>query len=146
MDKILSDTHISEFEFPKEGILWRSYEDTIALLRDKTRPVLAFVMDYDGTRWPFLREILKTMSGNGKLRDLLNGPCIAMLLEVDSMPKDMTETGAGSDFHIAILAPTGLNPMTIFNYVTGEPEALVEEVAKALEAIGAFLGLTDHIV
>jgi hypothetical protein len=138
MDKTPRDPLRGEFEFPKDGILWRSYEDTIALLNEKTRPVLAFVMDQDATCWPFLREIFKEIPKNKKLRDLLNGSCIAMLLKIDVMPKDMAEMGAGSAYHIAILAPTGLNPMTIFNHVTGKPEALVEQIAKALEVMAPF--------
>ncbi len=125
----------SEPEFPEDGILWRSYDAAIDLLNERTRPVLAFVVDHDGTRWPFLREILRAMPKNEKLRGLLNGPCVAMLLEVDSMPEYMGDLGAGSDYHIAILSPAGLTAMRIFNYVTGEPEALVETIAAALEAI-----------
>ena len=75
------------------------------------------------------------MTKNEKLRSLLNGPCAAMLLEVDSMPEYMGDPGAGSDYHIAILSPAGLTAMRIFNYVAGEPEALVEKTASALEAI-----------
>jgi hypothetical protein len=138
MNKIPSNPLMADFKFPNEGILWRSYEDTIALLKDKTRPVLAFVMDFDGIRWPFLREVFRAMPANEKLRDFLHCSCVAMLLKIDSMPRDMAEMGAGSDFHIAILSPTGLNPMTIFNYITAEPEALVEEIAKALEAMAPF--------
>jgi len=54
MARIPTDPLMPEFEFPKDGILWRSYDDTIILINEKTRSVLAFVMDYDGTRWPFL--------------------------------------------------------------------------------------------
>jgi len=75
------------------------------------------------------------MPKNEKLRNLLDGPCAAMLLQADSMPEYMAALGAGRDYHIAILAPTGLTPMATFNYVTGQPEALVEEIARAVEAI-----------
>ena len=64
---------------PKDGILWRSYDATVDLLNERSRPVLAFVIDHDGTRWPFLREIFRAMPKNEKLRSLLNGPCAAML-------------------------------------------------------------------
>ena len=130
-----SDQLMSESEFPKDGILWRSYDATVDLLNERTRPVLAFVIDYDGTRWPFLREIFRAMPKNEKLRSLLDGPCAAMMLEADSMPEYMDDLGAGSDYHIAILSPAGLTAMRIFNYVTGEPEALVETIAGAMEAI-----------
>jgi hypothetical protein len=126
-----------EFKSPKDGILWRSYDDTITILNEKTRPVLAFVMDYDGTRWPFLREILRAMPKNEKLRNLLDGPCVAMLLKADSMPEYMAALGAGRDYHIAILSPAGLTPLEIFNYVTGKPETLVEKIASDLEAIAS---------
>jgi hypothetical protein len=58
-----------------------------------------------------------------------------MLLEADSMPEYMDDLGAGSDYHIAILSPAGLTAMRVFDYVTGEPEALVEKIAAAMEAI-----------
>ena len=77
---------MSEFDSPKDGILWRGYDETITLLNEKARPVLAFVLDDDGTRWPFLREIFRAMPKNEKLRNLVNGPCAAMLLNADSMP------------------------------------------------------------
>ena len=135
MTRIPSDRLMPEFEFPKEGILWRSYEDTIILLNERTRPVLAFVLDYDGTCWPFLREILRAMPKNEKLRHLLGGPCAAMLIKADSMPEYMAALGAGSDYHIAILSPAGLTAMEIFNYETSNPEALVEKIAGRLEVI-----------
>ncbi len=137
MAMVPTDPLIPKSEFPKDSILWRGYDDTVRLLNEKTRPVLAFVIDYDGTRWPFLREILRVMPKNEKLCSLLNGPCAAMLLEVNSMPEYMAALGAGRDYHIAVLSPAGLTPMTIVNYVTGKPEALVEEIAKGLEMIAS---------
>jgi hypothetical protein len=132
-----SDSHTPESEFPKDGILWRSYDAAIALLDKKARPVLVFVIDCDGTCWPFLREIFGAMPKNGKLRNLLDGPCAAMLLQADSIPEYMLEQGAGSDYHIAILSPAGLTPLKTFNYVTAKPEVLVERIADSIEAIAS---------
>ena len=129
------DSLMPEFKSAQDGILWRSYDDTITVLKEKSRPVLAFVMDHDGMRWPFLREILRAMPKNEKLCNLLNGPCTAMLLMADSIPEYMEALGAGSGYHIAILSPAGLTPMVVFDHVTGTPEALVEEIAKTLEAL-----------
>jgi hypothetical protein len=120
---------------PAEGIYWRDYDGTISLLREKSRPVFLFVLDTDGTRFPFLREILLAMPKNEKLRTLLNGPCAAMFLKSDSLPEDMQAFGAGSNYHLAILSPAGLTPLATFNYVTGNPQALVEQIAATLEAV-----------
>jgi len=117
------------------GILWQDYDGTIRLLKEKARPVLLFVLDQDGTRFPFLREILAAMPRNEKLRTLLNGSCTAMLLKPDSMPEYMQDLGAGSNYHLAILSPAGLTPLVTFDYMTGHTEKLVEEIAKVLEAV-----------
>jgi len=117
------------------GILWRSYDDILALLNERTRPVLAFVSDRDGTRSIFLREIFKALPKNEKLRNVLNGPCGAMLLEADSLPEDLAALGAGSQYHIAVLAPAGLTPLVVFNYVTKNPDALAAEIATVLEKL-----------
>jgi hypothetical protein len=122
-------------EIPKEGIYWRDYDVIISLLREKARPVLLFVLDYDGTRFPFLREIFLAMPRNDKLRALLKSSCTAMLLKSDSMPEYMQDLGAGSSYHLAILSPVGLTPLVTFNYVTGQPQILVEQIATALEAV-----------
>ena len=120
---------------PKDGIPWLSYEATVALLREAPRPVLAFVLDQDGARWPFLREIFAAMPKSPKLRTLLDGPCAAMLLKADSLPEYLATLGAGCSYHIAVLSPAGLTQMACFDYVTGDPEALVEEIASALAAV-----------
>ena len=138
MARIPSDPLIPEFEFPKNGILWRSFDDTITLLNEKTRPVLVFVRDLGGMHWPFLREIFSAMPNNEKLCSLLNGPCAAMLLKADSIPADMAVMGAGGAYHIAVLSPAGLTTMVTFNHVTGKPEALVEEIATVLEKLAPF--------
>src|SRR5438132_4481493 len=88
-----SNCFMPEFAFPKDGILWRSYDETIALLKEKPRPVFAFVLDESGICWPFLREIFKAMPKNEKMRNVLNGSCIPMLLKADSLPEYMKELG-----------------------------------------------------
>ena len=127
-----------EFESPKDGILWRSYDETIALWKERPRPIFAFVLDKSGICWPFLREIFKAMPKNEKLRSVLNGPCIPMLLRADSLPEYMKELGtlgAGDGYHIAILGPSDMLPTLKFDFVTGDPEALVEKIASALKAV-----------
>jgi hypothetical protein len=124
-----------EFGFPKDGIVWRSYDDTIDLLNTRQRPVLLLVLDGDGLRWPFLREIFRLMPKNERLRNVLNGPCAAMLLKANEMPEDMKLLGAGTNYHIAILSPSGLTPMVTFDYMTREPAAVVEAVTRSLEAV-----------
>ncbi len=122
-------------ETPKEGIYWRDYDGIIQLLQEKARPVLLVVLDTDGTRFPFLREIFRAMPRNEKLRTLLKGPCAAMLLKSDAMPEDMGDLGAGDSYHLAILSPAGLTPLVTFDYVTGQPQKLVEKIADTLEAV-----------
>jgi hypothetical protein len=95
-------------------------------------------LDNDGTRFPFLQEIFSVMPRNEKLRTLLNGSCAAMLLKSESMPGYMRDLGAGSNYHLAILSPAGLTPLVTFDYMCGQPEKLVEEIAKALEAVSPF--------
>lgn len=127
-----------EPEMPPAGIFWRDYEAVIGLLKEKPRPVLVLVLDADGAREPFLREILRAMPKNEKLRALLHGPCVAMLLQADALPEYLRDLGAGSNYHFAVLSPSGLTPMVTFDYVTGKPEALVEEVVKVLESVAQF--------
>ena len=119
----------------ENGILWRSFDDTVILLKERTRPVLAFVVDHDGMHWPFLREIFEAMPKNDKLRGLLNGPCIPMLLDTDSIPEYLGLLGAGSGYHIAVLSPAGFTTMVRFDHMTGDPETLVEKIVDVLERL-----------
>jgi len=118
-----------------DGIVWRTYEQTLELLREKRRPVFAFVLDDDGTRWPFLREIFKTLPEHAELRDVLNGPCLPLLLKADALPPYLKELGAGQSYHIAILSPAGLTPLAIFDHVTGDPKSLATNIADCLEKV-----------
>ena len=119
----------------RDGILWYGYDGAIALLKDRARPVLMLVMDEDGTRWPFLRELLKALPENKKLCGLLDGPCVALLLKADALPGYLAALGAGSAYHVAVLSPAGFTPLVIFDYVTGNPTALAAEIADGLEKI-----------
>lgn len=119
----------------EDGILWRSFEDTKQLLEERTRPVLMFVKDHGPRDWPFLREILRAMPRNDKLRGLLNGPCVPMLLEADALPEYMATLGAGHSYHIAVLSPAGLTTMARFDHTTGDPNALVSVIAGVLERL-----------
>ena len=117
------------------GIVWRSFEDTKHLLEERRRPVLAFVKDHGPRDWPFLREILRAMPGNEMLRTLLAGPCLPMLLEADALPEYMATLGAGDSYHIAVLSPAGLTTMARFDHITGDPDALVRDIAGVLERL-----------
>ena len=125
-------------ELPNDGIIWRSYDQTLRLVKENPRPVLAFVLDDDGTCWPFLREIFRVLPQNEQMRELLNGPCVPMLLKADALPpylQELATLGPVKGYHIAILSPAGLTPIRIFDYVTGNPEALVGEIAHTLEQV-----------
>lgn len=135
MNETSADPLILDDDFPKDGILWRSFDDTIVLLNERTRPVLAFVADYDAGSWPFLRQIFSTMPKNDKLVALLNGPCVAMLLQADSIPEYLTTLGAGSGYHIAVLSPAGFTTMARFDHITGDPDTLIENIVDVLDRL-----------
>jgi hypothetical protein len=125
-------------ELSGEGIIWKSYDQTVELLKENPPPIFAFVLDYDGTRWPFLRAIFEALPKNEKLRDLLSNACIPMLLQADSLPAPLAELGPFGPvegYHLAILSPVGLIPLKTFDYVTRDPALLVAEIADALDQI-----------
>lgn len=124
-------------EVAKSGILWQGYNKTISLLKETSRPVLLFVQDEDPANWPFLREIFRAMPKNQKLRELLAGPSVAMLLKPSEIPEGLSMVGAGTSYHIAILSPVGFTPIATFHHTTGDPEALVESIAADLNRITA---------
>jgi hypothetical protein len=65
-------------EFPQKGVLWLVWDDeTPRIINERKQPILLFVRDTDPIVWPFLREILKEMPKNGKLRTLLHERCFA---------------------------------------------------------------------
>lgn len=123
-------------EFPDDGILWRGWsEETLKLIAERDKPVLLFVANPDPTVWPFLRETFKAMPKNSKLRQLLHDGCPALFLKADELPEELSSMGAGSRYQIAILSPSGLTPMVTINPVSGNPDAVVEEIAAVLERI-----------
>ncbi len=118
-----------------DGISWRGYDGTIEVLRERLRPVLLFVWDEDCPTWPFLREIFSALPRNQKLRARLASDCAPMLLKAGEIPELLSMLGAGANFHIAILSPSGFTPLTTFNPVTAQPDSLVDEIATAVNAV-----------
>ena len=135
MNEIQSDPHITDDDLLKDGVLWRSFDETVILLNERTRPVLAFVLDHGAIDWPFLREILGALPKNEKLRVLLDGPCVAMLLHAGSIPEYLATLGSGSGYHVAILSPAGFTTMVRFDHITGDPDSLVEKIVDVLERL-----------
>ena len=127
---------MSSLEFPEKGILWRGWNDqTLGFVQEKNRPVFLFVADSDPLVAPFLTAILKAMPGNEKLRHLLHEFFPAVFIEADSVPENLRSFGAGNGFHIAVLSPTGFNPMITFDPVSGSPEKVVDEIVMDLERL-----------
>jgi hypothetical protein len=127
---------MSDLEFPEKGILWRGWDDeTLAIIREKNRPVLLFVADSDPLVAPFLKAILKAMPADEKLRGLLHEFFPAVFIEAGSLPADLKLLGAGNGFHIAVLSPAGFTPMAVFDPVSGSPEKLVDEIVNVLERL-----------
>jgi hypothetical protein len=127
---------MSGLEFPKKGILWRDWDDeTLAIIREKNRPVLLFVADSDPLLAPFLKAIFKAMPANEKLRGLLHEFFPAVFIKAGSLPEDLKLLGAGNGFHIAVLSPAGFTPMIVFDPVSGSPDKVAEEIVKVLERL-----------
>lgn len=123
-------------QLPEEGILWRGWShETLRGIDEKKWPVLLFVADPDPVVWPFLREILREMPANAKLRALLREHYPALYIEANTLPDLLKELGAGSRYHIAILSPYGLTPMITIDAVSGTPAAVVNEIVSVLERL-----------
>ena len=123
-------------EFPDDGIVWRGWsEETLKLIAERDKPVLLFVANPDPVVWPFLRETFKAMPKNTKLRRLLHDGCPALFLKADEVPEELSSLGAGSRYQIAVLSPSGLTPMVTNDPVSGNPDAVVDEIAAVLERI-----------
>ena len=123
-------------DFPEDGILWRGWNpETLSIINEKQMPVLLFVADLDGLVWPFLREILKEMPKNTKLRSLLHDSFPALFIKAGEVPRELTVLGAGSKYHIAILSPSGLTPLVTFNPINSTPSAVVDEIVTVLERL-----------
>ena len=127
---------MSEIEFPDKGILWRGWnEETLKIIGEKQMPVLLFVADRDGLVWPFLREIFREMPRNDALRELLHETFPALFIKAEELPHELKALGAGSNFHIAVLSPSGLTPLVTFNPVSGSPAAVVDEIVVILKRL-----------
>jgi len=127
---------MSTVEFPDKGILWRGWnEETLAIINEKQMPVLLFVADHDGSIWPFLREIFRAMPRNDKLRNLMHESFPALFLKADELPHELKALGAGSNYHIAVLSPSGLTPLATFNPMRGNPDEVVNEIVVILERL-----------
>jgi len=124
----------SDAQFPKDGILWHEWNDaTRKLIADRNRPVLLFVANQDGMVWPFLRGVFQEMPLNAKLRELLNGYFIGLLMKGGEVPEYFRDLGAGGRFNIAILSPAGLTPMATIDPSKGKPKEIVGTILKVLE-------------
>ena len=121
---------------PNEGILWRGWDEaTLRFIAEKSRPVFLFVADRDPTISPFLRELLRAMPRNAKLRGLLDEHFPALLIEADAVPQDLAMLGAGSTYHVAVLSPYGLTPIVTIDPVHGNPDEVVDEIVRVLERL-----------
>jgi hypothetical protein len=127
---------MSEREFPDGGILWRGWnKETVAIIKERDKPVLLFVADPDPLAFPFLREIFREMPKNARLRALLHETYVALYIEAAALPEELKLPGAGTDYHLAILSPYGMTPLVVFNVVTGKPAELVAEIVLVLERL-----------
>ena len=127
---------IEKTDFPGEGILWRGWDEaSLRFFADKDWPVLVFVADSDPLVWPFLRELFRAMPKNAKLRDLLHEHFPALLIKGDAVPRELAMLGAGSSYHVAVLSPSGFTPMVTIDFVSGNPDDVVEHIVRILEQL-----------
>lgn len=127
---------MAENEFPEKGILWRGWnEETLNIIARKQMPVLLFVADPDGFVWPFLRGIFHEMPKNAKLRTLLHDSFPALFIKAHELPDELKALGAGRNYHLAVLSPSGLTPLATFNTITGNPAEVVSEIVVILERL-----------
>jgi hypothetical protein len=124
-------------EFPDDGVLWRGWDDeTFRIIDEKKQPILLFVRDTDPFVWPFLRETFKAMPKNAKFCVLMNERCTALYTEIETLPEELKQLGAGSRYHIAILSPYGLTPIvTVDPTGGGKPAEIVERIVVLLERV-----------
>jgi hypothetical protein len=117
--------------------MWLRWEPaSLDLIAEKGRPVFLFVGDQNPIVAPFLRALLRAMPRNEKLRRLLHDEFPALFIEAGvTVPEELATFGAGSTFHIAILAPSGLTPLFTFDHVDGDPDERVSSIADALERL-----------
>lgn len=123
-------------DFPDAGIVWKKWHaETEAELARRERPILLFVADPDPMVFPFLRAIFHAMPANARLRELLHDEFPALYIEAGELPETLAMFGAGRRYHIAILSPSGLNPLVVFDPVRGDAAALVAEIVAVLERL-----------
>jgi hypothetical protein len=123
-------------DFPDAGIVWKKWNAaTEAELAQRERPILLFVADPDPMVFPFLRAIFQAMPANERLRVLLHGEFPALYVEAGAMPEALAVFGAGRRYHIAVLSPSGFNPLVVFDPVDGDAAAVVAEIAAVLERL-----------
>lgn len=122
--------------FPKDGIVWHDWSaETETLVAERNRPVLLFVANPDPTVAPFLKAVLRALPKNERLRELLDGYFVAVLIKADSVPELFKSLGAGSRYNIAVLSPAGLTPMTTIDPAGGKPEEIAATITKVLEKL-----------
>jgi hypothetical protein len=127
---------MAEPHFPEDGILWHTWsEETLQKIADRNRPVLLLDMDPDPMVWPFLRAIYQEAPRNARLRELLHEEFIALFVTADALPAELSMFGAGSRYHLAVLSPSGLNPLVTFVVQRGDTSKLIEEVVAVLERL-----------
>ena len=128
---------MSTADFPDAGIRWHRWsEETVKAILEKNRPVLLFVADSDGTVYPFLREILRAMPRNARLRELLHRDFMALCVEKAEIPgNEVGLADAGRRYHIAILSPSGLTPLVTFSLTRKTPTDTVREIVEVLEKL-----------
>ncbi len=120
----------------KDGILWRGWDEaTLGFIAEKRRPVLLFVADRDPSVSTFLRELLRAMPRNAKLRRLLDQHFPALFIEADAVPQELAMLGAGSLYHVAVLSPSGFTPIVTIDPVHGNPDDVVDEIVHILERL-----------
>ena len=133
----MSEQPAGEWEFPRDGILWRKWgKEAVDEILAKDRPVLLFVADRDPLLFPFLREIFRSLPKNEKLRQILHKEIIGLFLEADAVPEnELGLYGAGKNYHLAILSPSGFTPMVTFPFHVCTPSEVVEQIVVALERL-----------
>ena len=124
-----------DHERPDSGILWRGWdEETLRLVAERERPVLLFVADHDPLVFPFLRETLRAMPGNARLRALLREFYTPLYIEARALPDDLKALGAGSRYHVAVLSPYGFTPLVWID-VQRTPDQVIATIVDALERL-----------
>jgi hypothetical protein len=122
-------------DYRDRGILWLRYDDTtLDFIAKKGRPVFVFVGDRDPLIAPALSALLRAMPHDARLRELLHAEFPALFLEAGETPEYLAALGAGSAFHVAVLAPAGLTPLVTIDVIR-DTDAVVAQIVQVLEAL-----------